>query len=58
MFGKTESTIKIELLDKLYPFVKCQMKTCLPSSDGILADVADEALFVPLTGLVFHLLHA
>ena len=27
-------------------------------ADGVLADAADEALFVPLAGLVLHLLHA
>ena len=26
-------------------------------ADGVLAGAADEALFVPLPGLVFHLLH-
>ena len=27
-------------------------------ADGVLADAADEAFLVPLTGLVLHLLHA
>jgi hypothetical protein len=30
----------------------------VPGSDRVFADVANEALFMPLAGLVFHLLHA